>query len=391
MEIKRVILIVMDSVGAGEMEDAGFYNDKGADTLGHIYEKTKVNLPNLCRLGLGKIAKIGCEEAKVTGSFGRLKEVSPGKDTTSGHWELAGLELDFAFPTYPEGFPREIMEEFEKRIGTKTIGNYPFSGTEILKKHGKEHVETGFPIVYTSADSVFQIACHEEIVPLEKLYEYCRTARKLLTGEHSVGRVIARPFTGEPGNFRRDNAARRDFSLQAPEKTLLDILKEEGFMVTGIGKIGDIFAHRGLTKEIHTDNNMDGVDKTLKAIKESEGRKGLIFVNLVEFDSVYGHRRDIEGYAKALKDLDLKVPELMSSLNKDDVLVFTADHGCDPSHTAHTDHTREYVPLLVSGAGIKKGYELKDKKFSDLGQTVADMLGCSSLLSGNSFLDEILI
>lgn len=390
--VNRVILIVIDSVGVGYMPDAYRFNDDKVNTLVHIYrEMGKLNIPNLCLLGLGRVVDIGCKEKDVTGCYGRMSEVSPNKDTTAGHWEIAGVALDWAFPTYADGFPEEIIEEFEEKIGTKILGNYPRSGTEILKELGSEHVSTGYPIVYTSADSVFQIAAHEDIVPLEKLYEYCLIAREILKGKHSVARVIARPFKGEAPEFERNNTGRKDYSIQSPGETLLDVLKEKGHTVTGIGKIGDLFGHRGLTREIKTAGNMDGVDRTLKAIREYKGEKGLIFVNLVDFDMVYGHRRNVEGYAKALEEFDTRIPEIMDALSGDEILMITADHGCDPTYTEHTDHTREYVPLLVYGEDIKKDVNLGTREsFADCGQTIADMLGVKRLESGVSFKKDIL-
>ena len=373
MKINRVILIIMDSVGVGFMPDAGDYNDLKTNTLRNIYKETgKLKLPNLCSLGLSNIVDVGCPPQPASGCWGKMFMVSPGKDTTTGHWEIAGLKIDFTFPVYPDGFPRELISEFEKRINKKTLGNYPASGTVILDSLGEEHLKTGFPIVYTSADSVFQIATHEKIVPLEKLYEYCRIARSILKGKNAVSRVIARPFTGQSGAFERDNPARKDFSLEPPGETLLDKLKKEGKFVCGVGKIGDIFAHRGLTEEIKTKNNMDGVDKTIASIKKYSKGKGIIFTNLVDFDSIYGHRRDARGYARALEEFDKRVPEIIDTIRDDEVLIITADHGCDPTHSLHTDHTREYVPLLIYGPSIKKDIDLGTRAFSDCGQTIAD-------------------
>jgi phosphopentomutase len=298
--IKRVILIVMDSVGVGHLPDAERFNDDRTDTLLHIYQQTgKLDIPNLCAFGLGKIAAIGCKTREIIGCYGKMGEQSPAKDTTTGHWEIAGLVLDSAFPTYPNGFPADIIKAFEKKIGTKTLGNYPRSGTKIIEELGEKHLKTGWPIVYTSADSVFQIAAHEDITPLENLYEYCRIARSILNGPHAVGRVIARPFKGFPGNFERQNAARKDFSVTPPAETLLDLLKKNGWITVGIGKIGDLFGHRVLSAEIHTRSNEDGVDRTLESMQTYRNQKGLIFVNLVDFDMLYGHRRNVAGYAEA--------------------------------------------------------------------------------------------
>jgi phosphopentomutase len=298
--------------------------------------------------------------------------------------------LNVAFPTYPHGFPPEIIEAFEKKIGKKILGNYPGSGTEIIEALGEEHLKSGRPIVYTSADSVFQIAAHEAIIPLATLYDYCRIARGMLTGRHAVGRVIARPFAGTPGKFERHNAARKDFSVAPPAETLLDILQAKGFFTVGIGKIGDLFGHRGLSAEIHTAGNQDGVDRTLAAMEDYRKQKGLIFVNLVDFDMLYGHRRNAAGYAGALEAFDRRIPEILEALAADDLLILTADHGCDPSYKAHTDHTREYVPLLVYGPGIQKGVDLGTRStFADCGQTIADLLGAGQLASGKSFKKDL--
>jgi phosphopentomutase len=385
--INRVILIVMDSVGVGHLPDARQFNDDGAHTLLHIYQQTGcLNIPNLCALGIGKIAAVGCQPQEIIGGYGKMAEQSSSKDTTIGHWEIAGLVLDFSFPTYPHGFPREIIEAFEKKIGKKILGNYPASGTQIIEALAEEHLKSGRPIVYTSADSVFQIAAHEDIIPLAELYEYCRIARGILTGRHAVGRVIARPFVGTPGKFERHNAARKDFSVKPPAPTLLDILQAKGLFTVGIGKIGDLFDHRGFSAEIHTAGNADGVDRTLTAMEDYRKQKGLIFVNLVDFDMLYGHRRDVGGYAQALEAFDRRIPEIRRAMAADDLLVLTADHGCDPSYTAHTDHTREYVPLLVYGAGIKKGVDLGMRTtFADCGQTIVDIFGAGPLAFGKSF------
>ena len=353
--INRVILIVMDSVGVGHLPDARRFNDDRTNTLLHIYQQTgRLDIPNLCALGIGKIAAVGCKTQEIIGCYGKMGEQSANKDTTTGHWEIAGLVLDVAFPTYPHGFPSDIIEAFEKKIGTKILGNYPSSGTKIIEALGEEHLKSGRPIVYTSADSVFQIAAHEDIIPPAMLYDYCRTARGILTGRHAVGRVIARPFVGTPGKFERHNAARKDFSVTPPAETLLDILQAKGFFTIGIGKIGDLFGHRGLSAEIHTAGNQEGVDRTLAAMEDYREQKGLIFVNLVDFDMLYGHRRNALGYAGALEAFDRRLPEILQAMAADDLLILTADHGCDPSYEAHTDHTREYVPLLVYGHRDKK-------------------------------------
>jgi len=390
--VNRVVLIVLDSVGVGYLPDAHRFNDDGVNTLLHIYqERGSLDIPNLCSFGMGKIVDVGCRGKEINGCYGKMGERSPNKDTTTGHWEIAGVVLDVPFPTYPTGFPPEIIEEFEEKIGTKTLGNYPRSGTEILKELGDHHMETGYPIAYTSADSVFQLAAHEDIVPLETLYEYCRVARNMLSGNHAVVRVIARPFRGAPGRFERDDAARRDLSLTPQEATLLDRLKKQGFFVAGVGKIGEIFAHRGLTEETHANNNRDGVDKTIGLIRKHRNETGLIFVNLVDFDMVYGHRRNVEGYARALEEFDRRIPQIMDALSEDDVLIITADHGCDPTYRAHTDHTREYVPLLVCGETIRKDIDLGTRDtFADCGQTIADMLGAGTLKYGTSFKGEVI-
>jgi phosphopentomutase len=390
--INRVILIVIDSVGVGHLPDADRFNDRGAHTLMHIYEQRGVlGIPNLCALGMGKIADVGCSTRKIIGCYGKMGEQSYNKDTTTGHWEIAGIVLNSAFPTYPNGFPGDIIDAFEKKIEKKILGNYPKSGTIIIEELGEKHLKTGRPIVYTSADSVFQIAAHESIVPLEMLYEYCRIARSILTGRHAVGRIIARPFIGVPGKFERHNAARKDFSVTPPADTLLDLLKQKGFFTVGVGKIGDLFGHRGLSDEIHTRNNEDGVDRTLESMENYRSHKGLIFVNLVDFDMVYGHRRDVEGYARALEAFDCRIPQILHAMSIDDMLIITADHGCDPSYKAHTDHTREYVPLLVYGTGIKKDVNLGIRAaFADCGQTIADILGAGKLTCGKSFKKDII-
>lgn len=383
--INRVILIVLDSVGVGEMPDAAKYGDEGSNTLGNVAKAVGgLNMPNMQKLGIGNIIDVmGVPPLKQpAGAYGKAVEKSPGKDTTTGHWELAGVVLDRPFPVYPNGFPTEIINEFEKRTGTKVLGNKPASGTEIIQELGDEHVKTKNPIVYTSADSVFQIAAHEEVIPLEKLYEMCKVAREILQGEHAVARVIARPFIGESGNYVR-TYNRADFSLKPPYETLLDKVVAADMEVVGVGKIWDIFAGQGITKAIHTNGNMDGVNKTLMAMDEL--KQGLIFTNLVDYDMLYGHRNDAIGYARALEDFDKRLPEILTKLKKDDVLIITADHGCDPT-TKSTDHSREYVPILVYGDAIKPGVDLKTLScFSDIGQTVADFLGCEKLRNGISF------
>lgn len=388
-QVKRVILIVLDSVGIGALPDASEYGDEGANTLVHVAERVGgLDLPQLARLGLGNLDNIpGVAPEKALGVFGKLKERSSGKDTTTGHWELAGLELSQPFPTYPDGFPSEIIDAFVAEIGQGVLGNVAASGTEIIKELGSEHLLTGKPIVYTSADSVFQIAAHEEIIPIERLYEIAQIARRILVGAHAVGRVIARPFIGKTGEFRR-TARRQDFSLEPPLETILDLIKEAGLEVMGVGKIGDIFAHRGLTKSKQAKTNMKSVDAVLEFMDLEES--GLIFANLVEFDMLYGHRNDPVGYAQALKDFDQRLPEILDQMKTDDLLVLTADHGCDPTHPG-TDHTREYVPMLMVGSHVKANYDLKIREsFADLGASITELLGVRPPKYGTSFASEII-
>lgn len=384
-----VLLIILDSLGIGELPDAGEYKDEGSNTLGNIAKAVGgIRLPHLEMLGIGNIAKLdGIKKIKnPIASFGIMAEASKGKDTTTGHWEIAGIILDNAFPTYPNGFPSEIIEPFKKKIGKNILCNKPASGTEIITKLGDEHIKTGCPIIYTSADSVFQIAAHEDVIPPEKLYEMCGIARAILKHPHNVSRVIARPFVGTSGRFVRTER-RRDFSLPPPAKTLLDILSDNLIQVLAIGKIDDIFAGKGITDSIHTKDNEDGIKKILKAMPKIE--KGLIFVNLNDYDSKYGHRNDAEGYAKALVEFDKELPKILDKMKKDDILIITADHGCDPT-TPSTDHSREYVPLLVYGDGIKSGVNLGTRKsFADLGQTIAEIFNVEKLKAGVSFWREI--
>ena len=390
-KISRVILLVIDSVGIGELPDAEKFGDKGAATLQNIAsELGGLKLPNLEKLGLGKIEPIeGIDkEVEAEGAFAKLGEKSNGKDTTTGHWEIAGLISKDPFPTYPNGFPKEVMDEFHKKIGRKSLGNKPASGTVIIEELGEEHIQTGKPIVYTSADSVFQIAAHEDIISVEELYEMCEKAREILTGEHAVARVIARPFVGELGDFNRTER-RKDFSLKPPEKTVLDYLKEANYAVNAVGKIGYIFNGQGITNEIHTANNMDGVDKTLQLLKDNEA--GLIFTNLVDFDQNYGHRRNISGYAKALKEFDNRIPELKANLKEDDLLLITADHGCDPTHEG-TDHTREYTPLLAYGKQVEENTDLGVRdSFSDIAATIADLFDLDGIENGSSFKKQLIV
>ena len=385
MPVHRITIIVLDSVGIGALPDARDYGDEKSNTLCNISKSLGgIKLPNLQILGLGNIGPeiYGVPAAdKPLAAFGKAGEKSAGKDTTSGHWEIAGLILEHPFPTYPNGFPPDIIDPFEKAIGRKVLGNQAASGTEIIVRLGKKHMETGYPIVYTSADSVFQIAAHEEIIPLEELYEMCMIARRLLTGSHAVGRVIARPFVGSPGEFTRTKN-RKDFSLRPPSKTVLNNIAEAGMKVVGVGKIDDIFAHEGVTESIKTSGNMDGVDKVILCLKNSF--KGLIFANLVDFDMLYGHRNNCRGYAHALEEFDGRLPEILSALGDEDVMIITADHGCDPTMPG-TDHTREYVPILIYGKHVRPCSLGIRETFADLGATVADLLHVSLPLAGESF------
>jgi len=388
-EIKRVVLIVLDSCGVGELPDAFKYNDQGSNTLANTAKAVEgLNLPNLEGLGLGNIASISGVEPqdKPLASYGKMAEVSSGKDSTSGHWEMTGVILKTPFPVYPNGFPDELIKRFKKAIGTEVLGNKPASGTEIIKELGEEHLRTGKPIVYTSADSVFQIAAHEEKIPVPKLYEICQIARELLTGENAVARVIARPFVGKPGSFKRTDR-RKDFSLPPPEKTILEILQSKGIKVVGIGKINDLFAGKGISKSIHTRDNLDAMDKLIQTIKEE--KEGLIFINLVDFDMVWGHRNDIQGFATGLEDFDARLERVLNLLQDPDALFITADHGCDPT-TPSTDHSREYVPLLIFGKKLKKGVDLGNRRsFSDISATLADIFEVQGTGKGESFWREI--
>lgn len=382
---QRVIWIVLDSVGIGEMPDAAAYGDSGSDTLGNIAKQRPLQLPNLCRLGLGNIKPIsGLESAAhPAGAYGKCTLASPGKDTTTGHWEMAGIHLKKPFPVYPHGFPKEIIAEFERRIGRRTIGNKAASGTEIIKELGEEHVRTGSPIVYTSADSVFQVAAHEGVVPIAELYRICEMARDLLRGENEVGRVIARPFEGEPGHFVR-TANRHDYAVPPPPGMLLDQLAARGVPVYGVGKIADVFLNRGIRSSAKTKNNADGMAKTEDAMRLLTA--GLIFTNLVDFDQLYGHRNDVEGYAAALEAVDRWLPTL--KLQGKDMLILTADHGCDPT-TPSTDHSREYTPLLVSGPKVRPRVNLGTRAtLADIGQTVGEVFGVQ-IAKGKSFLQHI--
>ncbi|HEV2492451.1 MAG TPA: phosphopentomutase [Terriglobia bacterium] len=388
MGFERIILIVLDSVGIGAMPDAAAYGDVGRDTLGHIAERHGLRLPNLTRLGLANIRPLAglSPAAHPEGAYGKATLLSPGKDTTAGHWEMAGIILDRPFPTYPHGFPRELMEKFEQAIGRKTLGNYPASGTEIIKQLGEEHVKTGQPIVYTSGDSVFQVAAHEDVIPIEELYRICRIARELLQGEHRVGRVIARPFVGKPGAFVRTER-RHDYAVEPPRPMLLDVLQQAGLEVIGVGKIPDIFLNRGITHPLAGHNNREALESTLAAV--ADAWRGLTFTNLVDFDMLYGHRLDIAGYARALEEVDAFLPKLLGALRPDDLLILTADHGCDPLGPS-TDHSREYVPVLATGPRVRHGVNLGTRStLADIGQTVAQNFGIE-IPHGVSFLKEIL-
>jgi len=388
MAFDRVILIVLDSVGIGEMPDAAAFGDAGSDTLGHVCSHRPLRIPNLESLGLGCIRLLANIQAvaEPLASFGKMALASNGKDTTTGHWELAGIVLEKAFPTYPAGFPTEVIEAFEAAIGRKTLGNCPASGTEIIQRLGAEHVRTGFPIVYTSADSVFQIAAHEEVISVAQLYDLCRTARSMLRGPHEVGRVIARPFIGQGCNFQR-TPRRQDFAIQPPPDMLLDQVKDAGLECVSVGKIASIYCDRGITRSFKTSGNADGISKTLDLLQEDF--RGLLFINLVDFDMLYGHRNDVEGYAQALEAFDVCIPELKSRLKPGDLCILTADHGCDPV-TPSTDHSREYVPLLAFGSAVAKAMDLGTRaSLADAGQTVAENFGLR-LRRGNSFLRELM-
>lgn len=383
----RVVWIVLDSVGIGEMPDCASYGDCGSDTLGNIARQRTLLLPNLARLGLGNIKPLTniAPASDPAASFGRCTLASPGKDTTTGHWEMVGIHLKKPFPLFSQGFPPAIMDEFEARIGRGSLGNYAASGTEIMAQLGEEHVRTGSPIVYTSADSVFQVAAHEDVIPLWELYKICETAREILHGPFEVGRVIARPFIGSPGAFTR-TTNRKDFAVPPPKGMLLDRLEDRHVPVFSVGKIFDIFLGRGIQNYEKTESNADGMAKTLAAVKEQ--KTGLIFVNLVDFDALYGHRNDVEGYARALEEFDTWLPTLLAKLNPDDLLVLTADHGCDPT-TRSTDHSREYVPLLVCTQRNPHGRNLGLRaSLSDIGQTVAENFG-TGISEGVSFLGEL--
>ncbi len=387
--MKRVILIVLDSVGIGASPDADQYGDTGCNTLANIAKKLNgISLPNMEAMGLGNIAPIEGVSVvtKPKAFFGKLQEASNAKDTTVGHWEIAGVITKKPFPTYPQGFPSEIIEPFKREIDRDILGNKTASGTEILKELGDEHIRSGSPIVYTSIDSVFQIAACEDVVPIETLYDMCKKARKILTGENNVGRVIARPFIKKNGDFVRTER-RKDFSIEPPYPTLLDLIIEKKLSAVGIGKIGDLFAHRGLTEEIHISDNTDGIKKTITSIKKESS--GIIFTNLVDFDTKFGHRNDTKGYANALKSFDSYLPNIIDALKEDDVLMITADHGCDPT-TPGTDHTREFIPILVHGRNLGSPNNIGIRMtFADIGASIAEYLDLDQVLCGKSFWKDI--
>ena len=386
--MSRVFLTVLDAVGAGEAPDAADYGDVGANTLGHVIAACHPKLPHMAALGLGEIPGTGYSwDGPVTGAFGRATELSKGKDTTSGHWEISGVRVEMAFPTFPDGFPASFMEAYEKAIGHKCIGNKTASGTAILEELGAEHLKNHTPIVYTSADSVFQIACHEELFPPEKLYEFCRIAREMLQGELGVGRVIARPFVGEPGTFKR-TGNRRDFSLPPCGRTLLNAVQDAGMESIGVGKIEDIFAHEGLTQSDHAAGNPACMDALIRFMEKDFD--GLCFTNLVDTDSVYGHRNDPEGFAGALEAFDARLPEMTALLRPGDLMIITADHGCDPCFIQSTDHTREYIPILAWTPGMKEGVDLGTRAtYADIGATCAEWLGLPERFGAVSFADAL--
>jgi len=384
---KRVFLIVLDSVGIGEMPDSADYGDAGSNTMRSAAGSASFSMPNMERYGLFDlegIRELKRSDAVPQGAVLRIAEASKGKDTTIGHWEIAGIESEQPLPTFPDGFPETLIKAFEEKTGRKVICNKPYSGTEVIKDYGKESVETGALIVYTSADSVFQIAAHEAVVPVEELYRYCEIARELCVGEFGVGRVIARPFEGEYPYTR--TSRRHDYSVVPPKKTMLNFLSEQGKDVWAVGKINDIFVGSGITRAVRTVNNEDGINKTLEWMKEDF--EGLCFINLVDFDMVYGHRNDVEGYAKALSYFDSRLPELVAELREEDLLIITADHGCDPA-TPSTDHSREHVPVVVIGEKIKPGNLGTRYSFADTGKTILDYLGVSGEIAGKSYLQEI--
>lgn len=383
--MKRVFLIVLDSFGIGEMEDAAEYGDRGTNTLRSVASSSKFDMPNMGEMGLFNIDGVDCREnvAAPLARIARMREASKGKDTTIGHWEIAGVLSGQPLPTYPGGFPQEVLEQFSAAVGRGVLCNRPYSGTEVIKDYGDEHVKTGKLIVYTSADSVFQIAAHEDVVPVETLYEYCKIARGILQGEHGVGRVIARPFVGSNGNYTR-TSGRHDFSLEPPAVTMLDQLKEAGRDVISVGKIKDIFAGKGITEYVYTKGNAEGIDRTLEYMKRDF--EGLCFVNLVDYDMLYGHRNDVDGYAAALTYFDRRLPELLELLRDEDILMITADHGCDPGYTVSTDHSREHTPFIMYGSSVQPANLGTRDTFADIGATVLDYFGIQPAFSGTSML-----
>lgn len=385
---KRVFLIVLDSFGIGEMPDAKKYGDEGSNTLAAIVKSEKYDTPNLEKLGLFNIEGVNCKEnvENPLGSFARLAESSNGKDTTTGHWEMAGIISEKPFPTFPNGFPEDFLEEYSKRVGRKILCNKPYSGTEVIKDYGREHLETGALIVYTSADSVFQVAGHEDVVSLEELYRCCEIAREMLQGDLGVGRVIARPFVGKEGSFERTRN-RHDYALDPTGPIVMDDLVKNGFDSIGVGKIYDIFAGKSVEESYKMEDNIDGMNITLDLCDKDFN--GLCFVNLVDFDMIYGHRNDVDGYANAASEFDKQLGQMMDKLREDDIVIITADHGCDPS-TESTDHSREYVPMIIFGDKIKAGVDLKTRNtFADIGKTIADIFGIESPIPGRSFYREV--
>ena len=385
--MKRVFLIVLDSFGIGAMPDCAEYGDVGVNTLKTVAGSSHFNVPNMAQMGLFNIdgVTVGEKADAPTAVIARMEEASKGKDTTIGHWEIAGVYSPKPLPVFENGFPKDFLEEFSKKVGRGVICNKPYSGTVVINDYGDEHVASGDLIVYTSADSVFQIAAHEDVVPVDELYDYCKIAREMLTGDLGVGRVIARPFIGTSGNYTR-TSRRHDFSLMPPAVTMLDRLKEEGFDVIGVGKINDIFAGKGLTEYTYTSGNAEGIEKTLEYLDKDF--EGLCFVNLVDFDMLYGHRNDIEGYAKALTYFDGKLTQILSKLKEDDILMITADHGCDPGYTVSTDHSREYTPFIMYGSGITPKNLGTRKTFADIGATVLQYFGIVPKISGTSMLED---
>ena len=385
---RRAFIIVLDSFGVGEEPDAAQFGDEGSNTIRTVNTSSEFIVPNMEKLGLFNIEGVDCRKGvrSPKGAYCRLQELSAGKDTTIGHWEIAGVVSPRPLPTYPEGFPPEIIEELEKRTGRKAVANKPYSGTKVIDEFGEHQMKTGDLIVYTSADSVMQIAAHEEIIPPAELYEICRIARDIMQGEHGVGRIIARPYVGEPGHFTR-TANRHDFSLLPPEETALDYIVDAGLDMLAVGKIHDIYAGRGMTEYVYSESNLDGLAKT--SAYAQRDFHGLCFVNLVEFDSKYGHRRDIDGYARALAEFDAWLGEFLPAMRENDLLIITADHGCDPGYMKHTDHTREYIPMLAAGPKVKPKNLGTRPGFCDIGATVCDFLSVEADISGKSFLKEI--